>query len=727
MGRPWLDDLLDRWQQAWSVRRVLFTAGMAASVAVLVALKLPLWVALLLAVLLALSLVIPRLRRPFWLVCAVAGAAFLLITASYRYTRIQPLSALTGRTDTLTGQVVAIPTDGSLYTLRVTDSACVPKGTRVALYCPSELAPNLYDTVVAEVELLSAEDATFRYSSTNTYLFAFLVETDEEHIRVTDPEGFSPLHSLAPLRERLQAALRRVLPGEEGALLTALCLGIRSDLSASTTTAFRNSGLTHLLVVSGLHLTLVAATVRRLLRRLGVGFRLSAILTMPAILVFMLLVGFSPSVCRAGVMCLVWLSSYLVSRRPDGLNSLGLSAMILLAANPYTLLNAGFQLSFLATAGILLIARRLLGDSPFLEYTASIWTRIGQRIRLYLVGSLVVCAGALLFTLPASCHYFGGFTLLLPIANLLIVAPAGWALLAGWLGMLLCLCPYLTWLGQPFLYGAGILARYLTWAADLFGPKWAFVPMADLWQMVLLVVLCVLIAFGFYLHVPWRRILAASLTLLVLTVAVCYPLTHSVTRLTVIKADSATALLVRGGGHSALLISHSTGLDSVVYDLQREGCTQLDAVVIAEGEPEDVVLLKDLISCTGNPTVYTGDSRLWERYSDLVLARMLPGDGLAIGKDCHITALDTSWWRVDTTGGSALLGVDTEAAPPQDADLTVYTTLPAVLPESYCVLTCSEKQLATYQPTLTNTYWLSQDSITYITRPGKEWSVSPWL
>ena len=221
--------------------------------------------------------------------------------------------------------------------------------------------------------------------------------------------------------------------------------------------------------------------------------------------------------------------------------------------------------------------------------------------------------------------------------------------------------------------------------------------------------------------------LAASLTLLVLTVAVCYPFTHSLTRLTVIKADSATALLVRDGGHSALLISHSTGLDSVVYDLQREGCTQLDAVVVAEGAPEDIVLLKDLISRTGNPALYTGDSRLWETYSDFRLARMLPGDELNIGNRCRLTALDGCWWRVDTAGGSALLGVDTKDIPPQNTDLTVYTTLPATLPESYCVLTCSEHQLAKKRPTLTNTYWLSQDSITYITRPGKKWSVSSWL
>ena len=149
--------------------------------------------------------------------------------------------------------------------------------------------------------------------------------------------------------------------------------------------------------------------------------------------------------------------------------------------------------------------------------------------------------------------------------------------------------------------------------------------------------------------------------------------------------------------------------------------------MVAEGEVGDIALLKDLADRTGNPTLYTGDSRLWESYSDLSLTHLEEGAVLKIGKDCRITALDEVWWRIDTVGGSALLGVDTEAAPSQDADLTVYTTLPTAWPQGYCVLTCSEYQLAKQRPALTNTYWLSQDSITYITRPGKEWSISLWL
>ena len=718
----------DTWLQNWSVRRVLFVVGVVTSLAVAVALTLPLWLTLALVVLLPASLLIPRWRRTCWVLCVVTAVVFSLFTIGYGHAYVRPLSALSGQEDTLTGQVIAVPTDGSMYTLRVTESTCVPIGTRVALYCPSELAPTLYDTVVAQVELLSANQADFHSGDTGTHLFAFPLAEDEDHLRVTDPEGFSFLYCLAPLRERLQSVLRGILPGQEGSVLIALCFGIRQDLPGDITAVFRNSGLTHLLVVSGLHLTLVAVSVRRLFRGLGLGFRLSAILTMPVIPVFMLLVGFTPSVCRAGVMCLVWLTGYLFCRRPDGLNSLGLAAMLVLLGNPYTLLNAGFQLSFMATAGILLIAPRLMRGFPIPEKFTSPTRWVGYWLSYYLVGLLAACAGALLFTLPISCWYFGGFALLLPLANLLMVAPAGWALLLGWVGTLLCLCPFLTWLGQPILYLAGMVSRYLIWTADIFGQDWAFVPVHDTWQYLLLIALCVLLAVGIRLRLPWQRVATATLTLAVLTVAVCYPTTALVTRLSVIRSGSTTALLVQKGARSVLLSSDSAGVDDMVHDLQYLGCLRLDDLVVGAGEPADVARLNKLMCSTAMPTLYTADTRAWETYSDLSPIRIGVGEPLVLWQGCTITRVDACWWRVDTEGGSVLLGVDTDRLPPQEASLTVYTDLPKTFPDTPCVLTCSEYVLTKERPTLTEkTYWLSSDSITYITRPGKEWSVSPWL
>ena len=133
-------------------------------------------------------------------------------------------------------------------------------------------------------------------------------------------------------------------------MLSALCLGRDEDVPATVTADFQDSGLGHLLVVSGLHLSLVVLGVRWLLRRLRLGRRMASLMTIPVMVAFMALIGASPSILRAGLMCLCWLSGTLLRRRADGLNSLGLAMTCILLVQPYQLWQAGFQFSFLATA-----------------------------------------------------------------------------------------------------------------------------------------------------------------------------------------------------------------------------------------------------------------------------------------------------------------------------------------------------------------------------------------
>lgn len=278
------------------------------------------------------------------------------------------------------------------------------------------------------------------------------------------------------------------------------------------------------------------------------------------------------------------------------------------------------------------------------------------------------------------------------------------------------------------MYLAGLLSRYLIWMADIFGRDWAFVPVHDTWQYLLLISLCVLLAVGIRLRLPRRLVVIATLTLAVLTVAVCYPLTNVGARLSVIRLDGTTALLVQDNSHSALLTTDTAGLDDMAHILLDVGCTCLDGIVVGAGEPMDVSNLNELMHRTANPAIYTADAEEWEIHSNLTPTRIAVGETITLWQGCTVTQVDACWWRVDTVGGSVMLGVDTDALPPQVTGLTVYTTPPKTFPDTPCVLACSEYQLAQERPQLTEkTYWLSRDSVTYITRPGKEWSVSPWL
>jgi competence protein ComEC len=169
------------------------------------------------------------------------------------------------------------------------------------------------------------------------------------------------------VRARLAGSVARGVGGERRAVLEGILLGEDQGLSPALKSAFRASGLYHLLAVSGQNVAFVAIGVLMLAWLLGLPRWLGEIGALAGIGSYVLAVGAQPSVIRAGVAgalaCLAWLSS----RQRDRWHFLLLGALILLAWNPYNLYDAGFQLSFAAVAAIFVAVprmRRLLEGYP---------------------------------------------------------------------------------------------------------------------------------------------------------------------------------------------------------------------------------------------------------------------------------------------------------------------------------------------------------------------------
>lgn len=712
----------------WPARRVLWAVGATATVSIAAALLLPLWVAPVAALVLPLTLLVPGLRRPMWVLCSLTAVLFLLVAAGHRYGRVRPLEALAGQTDTVTGWVAAVPASGSMYTLQVTQAERVPAGSRLLLYCPDECAPSLQDTVTARVRLDTLYDSQFYRRAQGIHLCAFPAEYGEDALCITRGSGVpAPSRCLWPLKQRLTGTLRGVLPGEEGALLAALCLGDRSGVTRETLDAFARSGISHILVVSGLHLSLIAGAVLALLRFCG--RRSAALLTVPVVVLFMLFIGGTPSVVRAGVMCLVWLVGRVCRQRADALNSLGLAALCLLLYDPYTLFSAGFQLSFAATVGVVTLTPRLYraADHPVQEET---WpARVWRGLRAYLWGGAAVCIAATIPALPFVCYYYGGFPLTTVLTNLLAIPAGTGALLAGWLGVLLAGVPLLYPIGQGLLLVAGYLARYLAWAAELCSPQGTFVRVDTFWSLALVAGLCVLLVYGILRRVSRHRLLAGVLALSVLAVGVGLPLTLGVPRLTVSPAGDGASILLRQGGRAVLLVTHSDGLSDAIYTAED---LDLDLVFVGDGDPADGGTLARLVRETDAAHVYTTATTGWTAGVPFTVHRFYPGDRLSVWGRYALTVLADGWWRLEVGDAALLICTDPAAPPPEEAvpGMVVYAGgLPArPLPTGQSVLVCGEQWLAANRPAPVHRMAVLTDkSVTFTTRPTGEWSVLPWL
>ena len=168
---------------------------------------------------------------------------------------------------------------------------------------------------------------------------------------------------IAGLGDRLRAHIARTVAprvrGEPRAVLAGIVLGEDEGLSQDLRDRFRASGLYHLLAVSGQNVAFIAGGVLGLVWLLGIPRWIGQVGVLAAVLGYVLAVGWQPSVVRAGVAgCLVSLA-WLAARPQDRWYFLLLGAAVLLAWNPYTLLEPGFQLSFAAVAAIFVAVPRL--------------------------------------------------------------------------------------------------------------------------------------------------------------------------------------------------------------------------------------------------------------------------------------------------------------------------------------------------------------------------------
>ncbi|GHG00551.1 DNA internalization-related competence protein ComEC/Rec2 [Deinococcus piscis] len=253
------------------------------------------------------------------------------------------------------------------------------------------------------------------------------------------------------------------------ALLRGAELGDRSDLNemelspgVTVRDAFQRSGLTHLLALSGQHVTLLVGALTLLLTRLPLPVWARYAVPVLFLLAYLgMVVNTSPSVVRAGLTGLLGLAALWLGRgRLDAASLVALVAAGLLICYPLWVITPGFQLSFLAVGGLLLLPR-VLARLP------AAWTRPGPP--LWLTGSVAVTLLAQAATLPLIAGSFGGVPLSSLPANLLagplmaLLIPLGF--LAGLLGPL----------GAALKWPLELLSAALLWLAETFG-RWPLLP-----------------------------------------------------------------------------------------------------------------------------------------------------------------------------------------------------------------------------------------------------------
>lgn len=267
------------------------------------------------------------------------------------------------------------------------------------------------------------------------------------------------------IRARADTALGRGMPAREAALARGFVLGEDEQIDPATTEDFRRAGLSHLLAVSGQNVALLVLLAMPVLAALGLPLRTRLLWVLGLIVVYVPLAGAGPSIQRAGIMGALSVLATLAGRRASRFYALVLAAVVLLVLEPGIASDVGWQLSFAAVLGILLLAAPL---------RAGIVARIGShRWRRALAEGAAVTIAATLATAPLIAFHFEAISTTTLVANLLAmpaVAPA------MWLGMLAATAGQVPGTPVAALNAVdSLLLAYIAQVAAWCGrPSWAY-------------------------------------------------------------------------------------------------------------------------------------------------------------------------------------------------------------------------------------------------------------
>ncbi len=419
--------------------------------------------------------------------------------------------------------------------------------------------------------------------------------------------GLQPFPPHWPERLRAKAArfLETHLEGDPLALLKALIIGDKSGISRPVLENFQNAGGMHLLAISGLHLGLVALLATtifiwllkrfpRLMLRLPVR-KPALILALLPVAGYALITGLNPPAMRALIMILVFMAAIIRDRQWCSLNNVAIAALIILVMDPAALFTASFQLSFAATAGIILFLPQL---HQRLAMVADPDHRRFRAVMInWLTSALLVSLVATLTTAPLVLYHFQRLSLLSPLTTLLLTPLLGaWILpLALFALAVSVIAPSLAaWLLIAAAWGAEAVLALTAQIARLPFASFYLPPPTPL---ELTIALALLIALALARDRPSTRIGALILALLLIALP-----SHDLwqrrrnpeTTVSILDIGQGSATVVQLPHHLALLVD-SGGAASVRFDpgesligpfLHGQRITRLAALVISHPDAD---------------------------------------------------------------------------------------------------------------------------------------------
>jgi competence protein ComEC len=288
--------------------------------------------------------------------------------------------------------------------------------------------------------------------------------------------------------------INRILPEPQASFLAGLLIGAKKSIPQDLQAVFNQTGTTHIVAVSGFNVTIIAAFLMLLVQTLGLSRKKAFWLILFFLFCFLILTGLQASIIRATIMgALVLLAGYL-GRLSKIRNALALTAVLMLLVNPKILVfDLGFQLSFLATLGLIYL-------NPVLKKVCKVEKFIKLKSLQIIFGDyLLTTISAIIMTTPLILYQFGKISLIAPLANILVLPFIPIAMLLGFVtGILAMIWSSLGWVVG---WSVWLVLTYIIWVLEkLASLNWAYFEFSKINVLVTAILYFLIIGFIYKLN-----------------------------------------------------------------------------------------------------------------------------------------------------------------------------------------------------------------------------------
>ncbi|HZK71477.1 MAG TPA: DNA internalization-related competence protein ComEC/Rec2 [Clostridia bacterium] len=369
------------------------------------------------------------------------------------------------------------------------------------------------------------------------------------------------------------------------ALLKGILIGDTSDLDEETKKSFSDSGIAHIMSVSGTNITFLLIPLVFLFKKSRVHKKVYSLLIVIFLILYAFITGFSPPVARAVIMASVLLVAPLFNREADTYTALAFSAILIILLNPYTLLGASFQLSFAATLAILLFYKKIKGA-------------VSKKIHNGIISSnMAATLSAQLGILPLSAIYFSNISIIGVLTNLLVMPLIPLISILGYIMIAI---------GQFWQFGALIIFQVLKYPTELVflisnimsKARFAIIDVPS-FPIVFIIIYYVGLVFfiiikpKYNIKVPIKATISLLIVVIVLTVSLNFKTSNL--EIVILDAGQADCIFIKTPDGKNILIDSGENGDVVVAFLKYRAINKIDLLIGTHAHEDHIGGVDDLL------------------------------------------------------------------------------------------------------------------------------------